>query len=45
MFVFVIYFVLKMFKNIDFYIKHARRSRIFTPEQECNLVTVLALYD
>ena len=29
---FVVYFVLKMFKNIDFYIKnkmHARRTRIF----------------
>ena len=36
----ILYFVLKMFKNIDFYI-NARRTRIFSPEQECNLVTVL----
>ena len=41
---FVVYFVLKLFKNIDFYIKtrlkmHTRSMRIFFPEQECNLVT------
>ena len=44
---FVIYFVLKMFKNIDFYIKTkcTRGVVVFSPEQECNLVTVLALYD
>ena len=45
---FVIYFVLKMFKNIDFYIKTKCTRGVvvfFSPEQECNLVTVLALYD
>ena len=41
--VFVVYFVLKMFKNNDFYKNkmHARRTHIFFPEQECNLVRVL----
>ena len=40
---FVVYFVLKMFKNIDFYIKtrYTRGVSVFLPEQECNLVTVL----
>ena len=40
---FVIYFVLKMFKHIDFYIKQdAREAYVyFFPEQECNLVIVL----
>ena len=41
---FVVYFVLKMFKNNDFYIKnkmHASRTRTFFLEQECNPVTVL----
>ena len=40
---FVIYFVLKMLKNIDFYIKTrcTRGVRVFFPEQECNQVTVL----
>ena len=40
---FVVYFVLKMFKNIGFYIKTrcTRGLRIFFPEQERNLVTVL----
>ena len=39
----VIYFALKMFKNIDFYIKRDAREAYpyFLPEQECNLVTVL----
>ena len=42
---FVIYFVLKMFKNIDFYIKQDARETYayFFPEQDCNLVTVLVL--
>ena len=33
-----------MFKNIDFYIKRDAREAYpyFLPEQECNLVTVLA---
>ena len=40
---FVIYFVLKLFKNIDFYIKRDAHEAYayFFPEQECNLVTVL----
>ena len=40
---FVIYFALKLFKNIDFYIKRDAREAYpyFLPEQECNLVTVL----
>ena len=41
---FVIYFVLKMFKHIDFYIQ-TRCTRgvvvFFFLEQECNIVTVL----
>ena len=41
----VVYFVLKMLKNIDFHRKTSctrgvHRTRIFSPEQECNLVTV-----
>ena len=36
---FVIYFVLKMFKNI----LYKNKTRIFFPEQECNLVTVTVL--
>ena len=33
-----------MFKNIDFYMKTrcTQGVRVFFPEQECNLVTVLA---
>ena len=40
---FVVYFVLKMFKNIGFYIKTRcpQGVRVFFPGQECNLVTVL----
>ena len=40
---FVTYFVLKMFKNIDFCIKTKCTGsvRVFFPEQECNLVTTL----
>ena len=40
---FVVYFVLKMSKNIDFYIKTrcTQGVYVFFPEQECNLVTVL----
>ena len=38
---FVIYFVLKLFKNIDFFIKRDAREAYFFPKQECNLVTVL----
>ena len=43
---FVLYFVLKMLKNIDFYIKTrcTQGVRVFFPEQECNLATVL-VYD
>ena len=39
----VIYFILKMFKNINFYIKTrcTRAYSILFTEQECNLVTVL----
>ena len=40
---FVVYFVLKMFKNIDFYIKArcTRGVRVFFPsEQYSNVVTV-----
>ena len=39
---FVVHFVLKMLKNIDFYIKTrcTQGVRVFFPEQECNLVTV-----
>ena len=40
---FVVYFILKMFKNIDFYIKKRCTPgvrKIFS-EQECNSVTVL----
>ena len=42
---FVIYVVLKMFKNIDFYIKTrcTQGVRVFFPEQECNLVVVTVL--
>ena len=39
--VFVVYFVLKMFKNIDFFIKTRCTEVYFLPEQECNLITVL----
>ena len=41
---FVVYFVLKMFKNIDFYIKTRCTQGVrvfFFSEQDCNLVTVL----
>ena len=40
---FVVYFVLKMFKNIAFYIKTrcTQGVRVFFLGQECNLVTVL----
>ena len=40
---FVVYFVLKMFKNIDFHMKTrcTQGVCVFFPEQECNLVTVL----
>ena len=42
---FVVYFVIKMFKNIDFYIKtrctQIRMYAYFFPEQKYNLVTVL----
>ena len=41
---FVVYFVLKMFNNIDFYLKTRNTQGVrvfFFPEQECNLVTVL----
>ena len=40
---FVAYFVLKMFRNIAFYIKRrcTRGVRVFFPGQEQNLVTVL----
>ena len=41
---FVVYFVLKMFKNIDFYIKTRCTQGVrvfFFPEQEYNLVTVI----
>ena len=39
----VVYFVLKMFKYIDFYIKTrcTQGVRVFFPEQECILITVL----
>ena len=40
---FVVYFVLKMFKNIDFCMKTKFTRGVyayFFPEQECNLVTV-----
>ena len=40
----VVYFVLKMFQNIDFYIKTRCTQGVcifFFLEQECNLVTVL----
>ena len=41
---FVVYFVLKMFKNIDLYIKtrYTQGVRVFFPEQEYNLITVLS---
>ena len=41
--VFVVYFVLKMFKNINFFIKTrcTQVVRVFLPGQECNLITVL----
>ena len=41
--VFVVNFVLKMFKIIDFYIKTrcTQGVRVFFPEQECILVAVL----
>ena len=41
---FVIYFVLKMFKKINFYIKTrcTLGVRVFFTKQECNLVTMLA---
>ena len=40
---FVVYFVLKMFKNIGFYIKTrcTQAYVCFFPGQECNLVTCL----
>ena len=41
---FVVYFVLKMFKNIGFYIETRCTQGVrvfFFPGQECNLVTVL----
>ena len=40
---FVIYFVLKLFKNIDYYIKRDAHEAYayFFLEQGCNLVTVL----
>ena len=42
---FVIYFELKMFKNVDLYIKQDARETYayFFREQECNLVIVLVL--